>query len=76
VGDVVPEVDVLGRMPWMVILVDVLGLDGGSAPPTGPPDLLASGLLSLLLVLAELGGGEAETLDTTDETMERSTGVG
>jgi hypothetical protein len=75
VGDVVPEVDVLGKMPWIVILVDVLGLDGGSAPPTGPPDLLASALLSLL-VLAELGGGEAETLDTTDETMERSTGTG
>jgi hypothetical protein len=59
----------------MVILVDVLGLVGGSEPPTGPPDLVASGLVSLLVVLAELGGGEAETLETTDETMDRSTGI-
>lgn len=55
-----------GRIPWIVILVEVFGF--GSEPPTTPP------LVSFASVLLwELVGGEAETFETTDETTERST---
>jgi hypothetical protein len=59
------EVGLTGRMPWMVILVDVADFLGGGA---GAPDEL-----SWPASLAAEDGGEADTLETTDDTTDRST---
>jgi hypothetical protein len=66
--------DDVGRNPWIVILVDVVGERCCFAAA------VASGEVPMgdftVKLLEELEGGEAETLDTTDETIDRSTGWG
>jgi hypothetical protein len=58
--------------PWMVILVDVVG-GGRSLLGSGAPAALVADASLTSSLLDELEGGDAETLETTEETMDRST---
>lgn len=58
-----------GRYPWIVIFVDAVDTVGF----TGGADLEKI-VFFRVAVEEEVDGGEAETLLTTEETTERSTG--